>query len=102
MNNTYVYISIILMAIVTYIIRMLPLVIFKKPIKNRFFRSFLYYAPYITLSVLTFPAILSCTGNHISAAVGFAVSVLCALLTSSLPLTALTSCLSVFLLSTLL
>ena len=67
MNDSYIYISIILMAVVTYLIRVVPLLVLRKPIKSRFFRSFLYYAPYVTLSVLTFPAILYSTGSFVSA-----------------------------------
>lgn len=73
MSDTYIYISIILIAVVTYLIRVIPLLVLKKPIKNRFFRSFLYYAPYVTLAVLTFPSILSSTGSFISSLVGFIV-----------------------------
>ena len=50
-----VYLYIAVMAIVTYLIRMLPLTLIKKEIKNPFIRSFLYYVPYVTLSVMTFP-----------------------------------------------
>ena len=67
MNDSYIYISIILMAVVTYLIRVVPLLVLRKPIKSRFFRSFLYYAPYVTLSVLTFPAILYSTAPFVSA-----------------------------------
>ena len=58
-----IYIAIILMALVTYIIRVLPLAVFRKPITNKFVRSFLYYVPYVTLSIMTFPAILEATDN---------------------------------------
>ena len=63
MNDKYIYISILLMAVVTYLIRVIPLLVLRKPIKNKFFRSFLYYAPYVTLAVLTFPSILYSTGS---------------------------------------
>ena len=56
-----VYLYIAVMAIVTYLIRMLPLTLIKKEIKNPFIRSFLYYVPYVTLAVMTFPAILTST-----------------------------------------
>ncbi|MBQ3825756.1 MAG: AzlD domain-containing protein [Spirochaetaceae bacterium] len=59
--NIYAYIFI--GAIVTYAIRVLPLTLITRPIKNRFLRSFLYYVPYITLSVMTFPAIIEQTDN---------------------------------------
>ncbi len=53
-DNIYLYI--LVMAGVTYLIRVLPLTLIRRPIKSRFFRSFLYYVPYVTLSVMTFPA----------------------------------------------
>lgn len=55
-HNIYLYITVI--ALVTYAIRALPLTLIRKPIKSRFIRSFLFYVPYVTLSVMTFPAIL--------------------------------------------
>ena len=55
-GNIYIYIAV--MAVVTYLIRMLPLALIKKKITNRFFKSFLYYVPFVTLAVMTFPAIL--------------------------------------------
>jgi branched-subunit amino acid transport protein len=57
--NIYIYIAV--MAITTYLIRVLPLTVFRKPIRSRFVRSFLYYVPYACLSAMTFPAILSST-----------------------------------------
>ena len=65
-----VAVYIIVMAGVTYIIRMLPFTFFRKKIKSRFFRSFLYYIPYGVLSAMTFPAIFYSTGSTITAAVG--------------------------------
>lgn len=58
-HNPYLYI--LVMAGVSFLIRVLPLTIFRKPIKNRFVRSFLYYVPYVTLAVMTFPAIMDAT-----------------------------------------
>ncbi len=63
-----VYIAV--MAIVTYLIRMLPLTLFRSKIKSKFLRSFLKYIPYTVLSAMTFPAIFYSTGNVITAAVG--------------------------------
>lgn len=62
-----IYIYIFVMAAVTYLIRMLPLTLIRKEIKNTTIRSFLYYVPYVTLAVMTFPAILSETGSLWSA-----------------------------------
>lgn len=60
-KNVYVYI--LFAAVTTYVIRILPLTLIRKPIKNKFIRSFLHYVPYVTLSVMTFPAILYATGS---------------------------------------
>ena len=59
MHNNYIYIAV--MALVSYTIRILPLTLIRKPIKNQFIQSFLYYVPYVTLSVMTFPAIVHAT-----------------------------------------
>ena len=64
-HNIYIYI--LVMAGVSYLIRMLPLTLIRKEIKNKTIRSFLYYVPYVTLAVMTFPAILSATGSVWSA-----------------------------------
>lgn len=63
-----VYIAV--MAIVTYLIRMLPLTLFRSKIKSKFLRSFLKYIPYTVLSAMTFPAIFYSTGNVITATLG--------------------------------
>ena len=60
-HNPYIYIAV--MAFVTYLIRVIPLTVIRKQIRNRFLRSFLYYVPYVTLSIMTFPAILEATDN---------------------------------------
>lgn len=93
--NIYMYIFV--MAGVTYLIRLLPLTLIRGEITNRFLRSFLYYVPYVTLSVMTFPAILTSTGNFISAFVGFIVALIMAFMRKSLIFVSLCSCLSVFL-----
>ena len=96
MNNNYIYISILLMAIVTYLIRVVPLLVLRKPIKNRFFRSFLYYAPYVTLSVLTFPSILYSTGSFYSALAGSIVALIASFFRLGLPVTAAAGCIAAF------
>ena len=63
-HNTYLYIAI--MAAVTYLIRVLPLTLIRKPIKSRFLRSFLFYFPYVTLAVMTFPSIVHATNSPIA------------------------------------
>ena len=64
MTNTYIYI--LVAGIVSTIVRVLPVTLFTKPIKSRFIRSFLYYVPYVTLAVMTFPAIIDATQSKIS------------------------------------
>ncbi len=63
-HEIYVYIAI--MSAVTLAIRLLPLTLIRGEIKNRFLRSFLYYVPYVTLAVMTFPAILDATQTPLS------------------------------------
>ena len=70
-----IYIYIFTMAFTTYLIRMLPLTIFRKPIKSRFLRSFLHYVPYACLTAMTFPAILTSTETVISGAAALIVAV---------------------------
>ena len=72
-NNIYIYIFV--MAGVTYLIRLLPLTFIRREIKNTFIRSFLYYVPYVTLSVMTFPAILYATENLWSALAGLIAAI---------------------------
>ena len=67
------------MAGVTYLIRMLPAVLVKKKITNRFIVSFLHYMPYAVLAAMTVPAVFFSTGNTVSAAIGFAAAVVLAL-----------------------
>ena len=71
--NIYVYI--LTMALTTYLIRVLPLTIFRKPIRSRFLRSFLHYVPYACLTAMTFPAILSSTASILSGAAALLVAI---------------------------
>lgn len=89
--------SIAVMALVTYLIRMVPLALIRRRFRSVFVRSFLHYMPYVTLSVMTFPAILSETGSPVSAAVAFCVMVFLSFRTKSLILVALCACVAVFL-----
>ena len=70
-----IYLYIATMALTTYLIRVLPLTIFRKPIKSRFLRSFLHYVPYACLTAMTFPAILTSTATVISGAAALLVAV---------------------------
>ena len=93
-RNIYVYI--LVMAGVTYLIRMLPLVLFRREITSPFVKSFLYYVPYACLAAMTFPAILFSTASVISAVVGFAVALIAAYKEKSLLTVALCACAAVF------
>ena len=73
-----IYIYVLVMAVTTYLIRALPLTLFKKPIRSRFLRSFLHYVPTACLTAMTFPAILTATDHMISGAAGLVVGVLLA------------------------
>lgn len=66
------------MAVVTYLVRMIPFTMFRKKIKSQFFRSFLYYIPYAVLSAMTIPAIFYSTGNMITSVIGTVVAVVLA------------------------
>lgn len=79
-----IYLYIATMAITTYLIRVLPLTIFRKPIKSRFLRSFLHYVPYACLTAMTFPAILSSTASILSGAAALIVAVVLAFRNKSL------------------
>lgn len=96
-----VYVYILIMAVTTYLVRALPLTLFKKPIRNRFLRSFLHYVPVACLTAMTFPAILDATEHVISGAVGLAVAVVLALKNKSLIVVAAASCIAVFLMEQL-
>ncbi len=94
MNNVYVYI--LVMAAVTYLIRVLPLTLVRKEMTNEYIRSFLFYVPYVTLAVMIFPAILDATATPWSALAGFAVAILFAYRGASLISVSLLACLAVF------
>lgn len=94
-HNIYIYI--LVMAGVTYLIRLLPLTFIRKEIKNTYIRSFLYYVPYVTLSVMTFPAILTATQSIWSALVGFIAAIFAAYRGASLVKVSAAACLAVFL-----
>lgn len=93
-HNVYLYI--LVMAGVTYLIRMLPLALSRQEITSPFIKSFLYYVPYACLAAMTFPAILSSTSGTVSAAVGFGVALIAAYKEKSLLTVALLACAAVF------
>ncbi len=91
-----IYTYILVMAATTYLIRMLPLVIFRKEIKNKYIIRFLSYVPFACLTAMTVPSIFYSTGTVLSAALGFAVAIILGYRKKSLPVVALFACLTVF------
>ena len=94
MNNTYIYIGI--MAVVTYLIRVLPLTLIRKRITNIPLRSFLFYVPYVTLAIMTFPAILQATNSIWSGLAALIFGIMLAYFGVSLFGVAVFSCAAVF------
>ena len=94
MSKTYLYI--LVAAVVSMLIRVLPVTIFRKPIRNPFVKSFLYYVPYVTLAVMTFPAIITTTQNKISGIIALLVGVVAAFFNQSLFRVAILCCVTVF------
>ncbi len=94
MPNYVIYLFV--MAGITYLIRMVPLVLVKKKIKNKYILSFLYYIPYAVLSVMTFPAIFYSTSSVVSAVVGTAIALIVAFMNKSMVIVASLSSLGVF------
>ena len=76
MSSIWIYI--LIMAGITYIIRALPLTLIRKPIENRFVKSFLYYVPYVTIAVMTFPAIIQATQTPMAGIIALLVGMLAA------------------------
>ena len=75
-HNTWIYL--ILMILTTNIIRVLPITLIRGKIKNRFLRSFLYYVPYVTLAVMTFPAMIQATNSPLAGAVALLLGIVAA------------------------
>ncbi len=95
MHNIWLYI--LVMAIVTYLIRALPLTLIRRRISNRCIRDFLYYVPYVTLSAMTVPAVFYATDSMPAAFLGFALAFFLAYRKKSLLTVAAGACLAVFL-----
>lgn len=91
-----IYLYILVMALVTYLIRMIPLTIFRKKITNTFVRSFLYYVPYACLTAMTVPAVFYATESLMSAFAGVAAAVILACCRRNLVTVAAGACLAVF------
>lgn len=98
--NTYVYI--LIMTLTTFAIRVLPLTVIRRKITNRFLRSFLYYVPYVTLAVMTFPAIIQVTELPIAGAVALIAGLVAAWLGVSLLNVSIICCAVVFIIELIL
>ena len=98
--NNYIYIAV--MAGVSFLIRVLPMTIIRKQIKSRFIRSFLFYVPYVTLAVMTFPAIITASSNPLSGAVALAAGIVLAWFGGGLFPVAVLCCVTVFIIDSLL
>ena len=96
--NINVYLYIFVMAFATWLMRVAASLIMKKPIQNRFFQSFLYYVPYVTLAVMTFPAIVEATQSPLAGAAALAVCVAAAWFGQGLFTVAVLGCVTVLLL----
>ena len=95
--NVKLYGALLAMTLATYCIRVLPITLIRKEIKNTDIRSFLYYVPYVTLAVMTFPAIITATQSWISGCVALVVAVILAWIGGNLFQVSVASCLIVFL-----
>ena len=100
--NRSIWVYLLIMSLVSFIIRVLPVTLIRRQIKNRFIRSLLYYLPYATLAVMTFPAILTISENPVCGAAAFAASLVTAWFTKNLFLSALFGCAAAFLSAVLL
>ena len=95
------YVYILICFAVIYLVRVLPLTLIRKPIRSRFIRSFLYYVPYVTLAVMTFPAIVQATSSPIAGVAALLVGIIVALVGGGLLTVAIACCAIVFLLELL-
>ena len=96
---TDIYLYILTMALVTYAIRAIPILLIRSRIESPFIRSFLNYMPYATLAAMTFPAILNAAGGLIPSLAGFAVAMVLGLRGRSLPVVAIAATAAAFLVS---
>ena len=94
-GNVWIYIAV--MSIVSFLVRVLPLTLIRKQIENRFLRSFLYYVPYVTLAVMTFPAMVEATQAPLAGILALAVGVVLAFAGAGLFPVSIACCLTAFL-----
>lgn len=99
MSPLYIIVGVAIMALMTYIIRVSPMVIFRKKIEDNRIKSFLYYIPYTVLAAMTFPAIFSSTNSQAGAVAGCIVAVLLAYFKRGLLVVALGAAATVFFVS---
>ena len=92
------YVYIIGMCLITAVIRILPLLALRRPIQNRFLRSFFYYVPYVTLSVMTFPAIVNATASPIAGAAALIAGIVLAWIGANMITVSAACCAVVFIL----
>ena len=97
MNNYEYFVYLLIMVLVTYILRVVPFLLIRKKINNKFINSVLYYIPYTVLTTMTFPAALYVTDHIASAVVGLVFAILCALKIKNLTVVAIISCVAVLL-----
>ena len=96
MNNTEFFLYLLVMAGTTYLVRMLPFVLVKEKLKNRFLKSFFTYIPYAVLAAMTVPGAFLVTGSVISAVMGIVVAILISLKKDNLLLVAVSACITVY------
>lgn len=96
--NHSIFMYILVSFLTSYCIRVLPLTLIRKPITNRFLKSFLYYVPYVTLAVMTFPAMVQATNSQIAGIASLCVGIVLAYFDQGLPVVACACCMAVFLL----
>ena len=97
MNNKEYFIYLLIMVLVTYVLRVIPFLLIRKKITNKFINSVLYYIPYTVLTSMTFPAALYVTDHILSASIGLACAILCTLKIKNLTIVAIISCVAVLL-----
>ena len=96
--KTNIWLYIFVMAFATWCMRVIPSLIMRKPIENRFFQSFLYYVPYVTLAIMTFPAIVQATDQPLAGAAALVIGILAAWLGADLIIVAVICCTAVLIL----
>jgi branched-subunit amino acid transport protein len=96
MRTEYLLAGMLVMCLMTYLIRVTPMVVFRNKITNNWIKSFLYYVPYAVLSAMTFPAVFYCTKSPASAAIGCVVGIILAYFKRSLLTVAVGSALGVY------